>query len=555
MLRKVYDAIIVGTGACGGWAAKELTEKGLDILVLDAGPMPVPGRDFAQHRWPYEMPLRGFGGSGMFGRRTRMPNQLPLAWTDNPDHPYTTAPGKPFRWLRSRIVGGRTLHWSRASHRWSDFEFQAARRDGYGPAWPIGYADLAPYYDRVERHIGVSAYREGFAQLPDGVFLPGMPYNCAEEMFLHAARRMGLPATHRRVAQLTRPLNGRPPCHYCGSCGQGCDIGAMFNSIVSTLPPAERTKRMTLKPDSIVRAVLMGKDGKARGVSCIDRLSHREYEVNGRVIVLAASTLESTRILLNSAPGGLGNSSGELGHSLMDQVSGPGVNGFLAKLRGGPVRNDDGKASGLFIPNFRNLKEQQPKFIRGYCLSATGGCQEFPAYARSFAGYGQKFKQSVRNHYPAEARVWLSAGEMLARRENRVEIDPQVKDAWGIPALKIICDHSDNERALYQDAVEMMKEIMTAAGGEITSARGKGTPPGPNPPGSLFHEVGTCRMGDDPKTSVTNPFCRLHDIKNIYVFGGGVYPTSGCHHPTLTMMALTVRGCDHLGEQMRMGEV
>ncbi|MBI3697263.1 MAG: GMC family oxidoreductase [Acidobacteria bacterium] len=228
--------------------------------------MPVPGRDFAQHKWPYEKPLRGLGG-GPGRRRARSPEQVPLVWTDHPDRPYTTEPAKPFRWVRSRVVGGRTLHWSRASHRFSGFELQAASRDGYGDNRPLRYADLAPYYDRVDRHIGVSAYKEGFPQLPDGIFQPGMPYNCAEQIFVRAARRMGLPATHRRVAQLTRPLNGRPACHYCGACGQGCDVGATFNSVVSTLAPAEKSRKMTLRPDSIVRAVLMGPDGRARGVS------------------------------------------------------------------------------------------------------------------------------------------------------------------------------------------------------------------------------------------------------------------------------------------------
>lgn len=547
MAAKVYDAILVGTGACGGWAAKELTEKGLEVLVLDAGPLPVPSRDFAQHKWPYQRPNRGLTGG--FGRRgSRLPDQAPLVWGDHPDHPYTTEPGKPFRWIRSRVVGGRTLHWSRAAHRFSDFDFKAASRDGYGDDWPLSYTDLAPYYDRVERHIGVSAYHEGFPQLPDGQFLPGMPYTCAEQIFLHAARRMGLPATHRRMAQLSRPHNGRPACHYCGACGQGCDVGAMFNSVVSTLPPAQKTGRMTLRPDSIVRTVLMGRDGKARGVSYIDRLTRQDYEAEGKVIVLAASSLESTRILLNSAPGGLGNSSGVLGCYLMDQISGGGVTGLLTKLKGAPPRNDDGKSAGVFIPYFRNIREKHPKFLRGYCLSATGGQTEFPQIARTTRGYGPAFKQRVRRDYPAMARVWLSAGEMLARRENRVEIDPQRKDAWGIPVLKILCTHSDNERALYGDAVEVMKEWMTKAGGEILQAGG-----GLGVPGGLIHEIGTCRMGADPQTSVLTPFCRLHDIKNIYVFGGGPFVTSGVHHPTLTMMALAARGCDHLVEELRRG--
>ena len=480
-----FDAIVVGTGPCGGFAAKELTERGLTVLVLDAGPMPVPGRDFARHEWPWQEPNRGLS----FERRRRPPppsDRVPLVWAQHPDHPYTTEPGKPFTWIRSRVVGGRSLHWSRASHRLSDYDFKAASRDGFGEDWPISYADIAPYYDWVEEHIGVSGYVEGYPQLPDGKFLPGMPYNCVEQIFRGTALRMGLPATHRRLAQLTRPHKGRPACHFCGACTQGCDIGAMFNSIVSTLPSAEMTRRMTLRPESVVRAVLMGADGKARGVSYIDRLTRKDYEAKAKYIILAASTLESTRILLNSAAGGLGNSSGVLGHYLMDQVAGASVSGFLPQLQGSAPRNDDGKASGAFIANFRNLKDRHPKFIRGYCMSMSGGQTSSPGFALSTPGYGSSLKEKIRRNYPAQARIYMSAGDMLPRFENRAEVDANRKDAWGIPVLKITCTHSDNERAIWEDGTEKMKEIFTEAGGEITSV-GRQI----STPGGLIHEVGT----------------------------------------------------------------
>jgi choline dehydrogenase-like flavoprotein len=541
-----FDAVIVGTGACGGFAAKELTERGLTVLVLDAGPMPEPSRDFARHEWPWEQPSRGL--SFQRRRAARASDRVPLMWAQHPDHPFTTDPDKPFTWIRSRVVGGRTLHWSRASHRLSDFDFKAASRDGYGDDWPISYADIAPYYDHVERHIGVSGYAEGYPQLPDGQFLPGMPYNCAEQIFRTTALRMGLPATHRRIAQLSRPHRGRPACHFCGACNQGCDIGAMFNSIVSTLPSAEATSRMTLRPDSVVRAVLTGADGKARGVSYIDRLTKQEYEARGKTVIVAASALESTRILLNSAPHGLGNSSGVLGHYVMDQVAGASVSGILPQLRGAAPRNDDGKNSGAFIANFRNIKERHPKFIRGYCMSMSGGQTESPSFALSKPGYGAALKESIRKDYPAMARIYMSAGDMLPRFENFVEIDAAKKDAWGIPVLKITCTHSDNERAIFADGTETMKEIFTETGGEILAVGQR-----ISTPGGLIHEVGSCRMGADPKTSVLDPFCRMHDVKNVYVFGGGPFVTTGSYHPTLTMMALTVRGCEHLVEQTKNG--
>ena len=546
MPEKTFDAIVIGTGACGGWAAKQLTEAGMETLVLDAGPAPEPSRDFAHHEWPYNKPYRGRPPEGVKIET----EELPLVWRKHPDHPYSTPPDKPFDWVRSRIVGGRTLHWSRATHRWSDYEFKAASRDGFGDDWPIAYNDVAPYYSKVEKHIGVSAYREGFPQLPDGEFLPGMPYNCAETILRAAALRMGLPATHRRIAQLSKAHNGRPKCHFCGACGDGCDIGAMFNSVVSTLPYAEKTGKMTLKPDSIVRAVLTGPDGKANGVSYIDRTTKQDYEAKGRIIIVAASSLESSRLLLNSAKDGLGNSSGMLGHYLMDQVSGAGVNGYLPQLYSAAPRNDDGKASGMFIPYSTNLDKPNSKFIRGYCLSATGGQTESFRAAHQTPGYGADFKAKVREKYPAQARIWLSAGEMLPRYENRVEIDPDLKDSWGIPALKIICEHSDNERALYDHAVERIKEIFEEAGGEITSAGG-----GLGTPGGLIHEVGTCRMGADPKTSVLDPFCGMHDVPNVYVFSGAPFVTSGVHHPTLTMMALTVRGCERIIDKSKKREI
>lgn len=543
-----FDAIVVGSGACGGFAAKELTEAGMKVLVLDAGPMPQLGRDFARHEMPWERRQRGLGSA--IWRDPSPADRLPLFWTKHEDHPFTTPPDKPFSWGRSRIVGGRTLHWSRATHRLSDLDFKAASRDGRGEDWPISYAEIAPYYDKVEEQIGVSAYAEGYEQLPDGKFLPGMPYNCAETIFRKTALRMGLPATHRRIAQLSKPHKGRPACHFCGACREGCDVGAMFNSLVSTLGPAEATKRMTLRPDSVVRAVITGRNGKAKGVSYLDRITGREYTARGRAVVVAASTLESTRLLLNSAPDGLGNSSGVLGHYLMDQVAGAGVAGIFPQLRNAPARNDDGKASGAFIARFRNVKDKHPKFTRGYCMSMSGGRQRSPSFAVRAKGYGQALKESIRADYPAQARIYMSAGDMLPEFKNHVALDPEVRDKWGIPALRISCEWGENEHAIWKDGNEMMQEIFHEAGGKEARVSSR-----ISTPGGLIHEVGTCRMGDDPKTSVLDPYCRMHDVPNVYVFSGGPFVTTGTYHPTLTMMALTVRGCENLVERTKRREV
>jgi choline dehydrogenase-like flavoprotein len=547
-----YDVAIVGSGACGGWACMALAESGFKVVLLEAGSSITPAKEF-KHRWPYELPFRGAGQPGFLRKYHRGATEYNFRiMIDDRENPYTTAPDKPFRWIRSRVLGGRTLHWSRASDRFSDLEFKAALRDGYGENWPINYRDIAPYYDRVERFIGVSAAPANLPQFPDGVFLPPMALNCSETIFAAAARKIGFPATPRRVAQLTRMWKNRPPCHYCGNCVNGCDVGAMFNTIVSTLPPALKTGNVTLLCDSVVSQVLMDDENRARGVRYIERYSNREVDVPARMVILAGSALENTRLLLQSHTGGLANSSGVLGHYLMDQISGAGVSGFLPILKNTAIRNDDGKAGGLYIPNFTNIGSRpgSGNFIRGYAMSASGGAAQFPAFAPALPGFGSDYKKQVKSLYPAHARVWLSGGEMLARKENFVELDPEVRDKWGIPVLKIHCTHCDNDRNLYADFFANAQQLFRAAGGEIVDAK-----PFLAVPGTLIHEVGTCRMGTDPKTSVLNSFCQTHDVANLFVFGGGCFVTTGDKHPTLTMMALTARGCDYLIDMARRGDV
>jgi choline dehydrogenase-like flavoprotein len=545
-----YDIAIVGSGACGGWASMQLAQAGFKIVLLEAGSSISAAKDF-HHRWPYELPFRGAGKPGYLRKYFKGSTEYNYRiMIDDRENPYTTPEGKPFRWSRSRVLGGRTLHWGRCSDRMSDLEFKAATRDAYGDDWPISYHDIAPYYDRIERFIGVSAAPAGLPQFPDGSFLPAMPLNCAETMFKAACGKLGWTGTQRRVAQLTQMLHNRPPCHYCGNCVNGCDVGAMFSTISSTLPPALKTGNVTLLCDSVVSHVLMDGDYRARGVRYIERHTKRDVEVGARVVVLAGSSLENTRLLLNSRRDGLANSSGVLGRYVMDQISGAGVTGFLPTLKGAAIRNDDGKASGLYIPNFSNVDRPSKKFIRGYAMSASGGALEFPHFAPGLPGFGSDYKKHVKQLYPAFARVWLSGGEMLARKENFVELDPEVKDAWGIPALRINCTHSDNERAMYQDFFDRAQELFRAAGGEITEAK-----PRLSVPGSLIHEVGSCRMGSDSKTSVLNSFCQTHDIGNIFVFGGGCFVTTGDKHPTLTMMALTARGCDYLIDKIKTDRV
>ncbi len=562
---KTYDAIVVGSGACGGWAAMELSKAGMKVLMLEAGSNVVPAHDF-HHRFLYEMDFRGQWPPGTLRRYTGTERNYRIM-LDSSENPYTTSPGTNYNWTRSRCLGGRTMHWARATDRMADYEFKAASRDGYGIDWAVSYADMKPYYDRVEGFIGVSAAMEGLPQFPDGVFLPPMALNCAETIFTAASKSLGYRTTHRRLAQLTRMHNNRPPCHYCGNCVNGCDVGAMFNTVAVTLPPALKTGNLEVLTDSVVARVRMNNENRAQGITYIERFSMKSVDVDAKYVILAASTLENTRLMLLSEKGGLANSSGLLGHYMMDQVGGGGVSGILPKLRGGPARLDDGKSAGITIPNFQNIdkKTARKDFIRGYVMNATGGQTEYPQYAASVPGYGSAWKKEIKSRYVAQARVWNAGAEMLAQKENFVELDPEVKDHWGIPALKIHFTHSDNDRKLIADFQEKAEELFRKAGGEVIAGLGRGGPAGfPGGPGSpdanaprrdglggAIHETGTARMSVDPKEGVLNSFCQTHDIPNLYVFGGNAFPSTGDKHPTLTMMALSARGCDHLLQQAK----
>jgi len=564
----IYDAIIVGSGATGGWAAKQLSERGLRVVILEAGRKVDPLKEYTEHTWPYELRFRGFGNREEMERTQPIQSRCYACneygrqfFVNDLENPYTTPPDKPFFWIRSRQVGGRTLPWGRQSYRLSNYDFKAASRDGYGDDWPISYEELAPYYDQVEEFIGISGSYEKLPQLPDSKFLPPMAMTCGELLLKEAVAKMGDPfrrVTIGRAAILTKTIhqgtpNQRAACHWCGHCDRGCTTGSYFSSPHSTLPAAARTGRATLISHAVVSHIVLDQStGKAKGVHYVDALTRAHREVAGRVVLLCAGTIESTRILLNSksADGadGLANSSGVLGRHLMDHVGGGGASGTMPMLNV-KFLEQDGRANGIYIPRFRNLEKQIGTFLRGYGFQGGSG-QSLWGHAKSLAGFGAKFKQEVRENHPWGISLG-GFGECLARRENRVSINKDVVDAWGIPVIHIDMAFGDNERKLVEDMGNTAAEMLEAAGAKNISVS-----TGPiSTPGILIHEVGTARMGSDPKTSVLNRFNQAWEVKNLFVTDGACYVSSANQNPTLTMMAITTRACDYLVEELRAGRL
>ena len=530
-----FDAVIVGSGATGGWAAKKLTAAGMRVALLEAGAKVTP-KDFTEHTPTWQMPFLGYSPEV---KRTRPIQSLCYAcretnykwFVDDGENPYTQE--KPFLWIRMRALGGRSLSWGRQSYRMSDLDFKAASRDGYGDDWPISYSDLVPYYEEVERYVGISGTAENLPQLPDSIFQPGMPMTCAEESFKQTLKaKMNRVMTIGRAAVLTRPHNGRQACHYCGPCEQGCITFSYFSSPFTTIKDALATGRLTLLTDAVCSHIIT-RDGKAAGIGYIDRTSNAAREVRGKIVVLCASTLESTRLMLNSNVGG---ESGVLGHYLMDHIFGGNVSAVLPDKPVNAWMGPPQRPNGTYIPRFRNVTEKMTNgFIRGYGFQ--GGAS--PQFRFDAPGIGADYKNAVRESQ------WvmnlIAFGECLARKENHVEIDRDRRDAWGIPVLKINAERSDNDFKLYQDAQDQGAEMLEAAGGKYIAKTGA-----PSTLGFCIHEVGTARMGNDRRSSVFNSYCQSHEIANLFCTDGAVWTSTACQNPTLTMMALTVRACDYI---------
>jgi len=559
---KKYDVCIVGSGAGGGMAAKILTEGGLNVVLLEAGPQVYPEKDFKMLAWPYEFPHRGAGVGGRaranFGEFLA-PNG---AWQIEGE-PYTSAPGSRFEWFRSRIVGGRTNHWGRIALRFAPVDFKSYTRDGLGDDWPITYEDLAPYYDKTEAYIGVFGTKENVSSAPDGVFLPPPKPRCNEIAVKKACDKLNIICIPARLAVLTKPLNGRAACHYCGQCGRGCTTASNFSSSQVLLPPAMATGRLTLLTGAMARAILVDKDGKATGVSYIDKATKSEKRVNARAIVLAASACESARLLLNSKsaqfPNGLANSSGTVGRYLTDSVGSDG-GGYIPSFAKIPPHNHDGVGGmHMYVPWWKF--DRKNDFPRGYHIEIGGGRSMpgvgmFDDMCRREEGYGLDLKRRAREEYGAG--VWFSGrGEMLPHPDTYCEIDPDVVDQWGIPVLRFHFKFTEYELRQAKDMQETFRAIVEMMGGEYrtkTSIDGE-FPYGIQVGGKIIHEVGTARMGADPKTSVLNGYCQSHDVKNLFLTDGSALVTNPDKNPTLTIMALSWRASDHLLAEAQKGNL
>ncbi|MFL6215405.1 MAG: GMC oxidoreductase [Blastocatellia bacterium] len=582
-LKTVYDAVVVGSGAAGGMAAHVLTAHGMKVLLLEAGKKLNIDKELKSMEWPYDHPRRGQmePGSHPLSLNEYTVRQPPYAkgmkfnhvysyvqgWggsdysknilVDERDHPYT---GTNYAWVRARVLGGKTNIWGRLALRLSDYDFKAKTHDGYGEDWPIAYKDIAPYYDKVDLYLGISGVKENLPHLPDSLFQRPVRLTAAEMKLRAGLKKMGRVLTPYRAGVTTDGLKHnkyRSRCYGRGACNRragGCDIHAAFDSPTGLIYPAMETGRLTLRTNSIAREITVDpKTGKAAGVSFIDSETGKTYEAKAKVVIVAASTLESARLLLLSKsekyPNGIANASGHVGHNFCEHVMGPGVTGLVKDQINKPRTNDDGRPGSFYVPRFRNLADKHPDFIRGYGFEGGSGTQMFPYNAFDTPGFGKGYKKAVREY--AGAFIEMGAfGEVLSRYENHVDLDPEVADKWGVPALRFHYKFSDNEHKMAKDMAATAQEMMEAAGIEIIGVNRTVLTEGWS-----IHELGTARMGTDPKASVLNQFQQSHDVKNLFVVDGSSHVSASCQNPTWTIMALAWRSCDYLADQFKKGNL
>jgi choline dehydrogenase-like flavoprotein len=555
MQQQLYDVVIIGSGAGGGMAAYALTRAGATVAVLEAGPQWWSTKNSTMLVPSYATPYRGRATrKHQFGEHDACDG----GWEIDGE-PYTRASGTRFDWWRARMLGGRTNHWGRISLRFGPDDFKGKTKDGLGDDWPIGYDDVKPYYDRVDRLIGLFGSVEGMRNHPDGIFHPPPKPRCYELLVQKASKKLSIPCVPARLSIITRPHNGRPACHHCGQCNRGCATNSNFSSPEVLLRPAVATGKLTLLTNAMAREVTVGPDGRATGVAYVDKTTGEDRHVRARVVVLAASALESARLLLNSKSRqaqGLANSSGVVGKYITD-TTGTDVAGFIPAMIDHVPHNEEGVGGGhVYMPWW--IDNAKLDFPRGYHIEVWGGLGQ-PSYGfmgginryPNAGGYGTKLKDDYRRLYGSTIG-FSGRGEMIPNADSYCEIDPDVVDQWGIPVLRFHWKWSDHERNQVKHMQETFRALIAEMGGQVfspmpTREQEYGIAPG----GRIIHELGGIRMGDDPKTSALNKWCQAHDCRNLFVTDGAPFVTQADKNPTWTILALAWRTADYIAEQRR----
>lgn len=533
-----YDVCVIGSGPAGGTMAKELCEGGAKVIMLEAGSKVEPYQ-FLSHRWPYELPYRGFRGEK---QALFYPGDIaPVRYQDCDDVNVD----------RVRVLGGRSLHWNAVTLRYGPQDFRERSLQGIEEDWPLSYEELAPYYDRIEQIIGVCGQNDHLEILPSGDhYLPPIPMRCSEHILARTTRSMGIPLIPVRKAVLTKPYDNRPPCHYCGHCMDGCDVGSIFTTPDCMLPKARATGNFTLRENAIARELRVDSGGRVTAVSFVDRLTKKEAEVRASVFVVCCATVESARLLLNSKsplhPQGLGNSNGVVGRYLNGHHT-AGLSMYLAELEGTPPVNQDGATDHVYIPRYNQLSGKHD-YAGGWGIQVNYASYMFPNQATRLKGYGAQYKKQVRDMQPGF--LFLGAfAKALSTSGNYVGVDPAQPDEYGIPAPVVHYRFADNDYAMRRDMTQSLLEICSKMKGTVF------TDFGDSPVGFASHEVGTVRMGKDPKTSALNSFCQSHEVRNLFVTDGSCFTTSSEKNPTLTIMALSIRAAEFIRRQREIGEL
>lgn len=555
--RQVYDVAIIGSGAGGGMAAYVLTKAGANVVMLEAGPRWFASKDSKMLTPSYATPHRG---AAIHGRPFGEFDACDGGWEIDGE-PYTKAPGTQFSWWRARMLGGRTNHWGRISLRFGPDDFRGKSIDGLGDDWPIGYDDVKPYYDNVDRFIGLYGSNEGLRNAPDGIFQPAPKPRCFELLVKKASDKLNVTCIPARLSVITKPLPGRQACHYCGQCNRGCQVKANFSSGDVLIDPALKTGRLTLLTNAMAREVTIGSDGLATGVSYIDKNTMNDEHVRAKVVVLAASAMESARLLLNSRsnlfPQGLANSSGVVGKYLTD-TTGAGVSGHIPAMMDHIPHNHDG-VGGMHVYMPWWLDNKKLDFPRGYHIEVYGGAGQPSAgfgggmQRRTGGGYGASLKADYRKYYGATIG-FDGRGEMIPNEDSYCELDPNTVDRFGIPVLRFHWKFTDHEYNQAKHMQETFRALIVAMGGTPngpmpTKERGYGLADG----GTIIHELGGVRMGADRTRSVVNGNCQAHDVKNLFVADGSPFVSQADKNPTWTILALSWRTSDYIAQQRKAG--